>query len=251
MMQKAPRLAFRIDRDRTAPPLAAGQVHVWIVWLNAFRHHADAAVLDEIERMRAMRFRFDRDRIGFMTGRAMLRRILGVYLDLPPVEIPLRTGEHGKPELGPLPDRDALHFNVSHSGDLALYAVTQEGPVGIDVEQMRPVSDLDGVADVVMSPRERAAFAALDESDRPDFFHSTWVRKEAYLKASGDGLMRSPTLVEFGALLGAEREPIRDLEDPHVAERWRCSAWRPERGYWSALVMPASIDRAAIFDVLD
>ncbi len=250
MMLAAPRLAFRIAHDLAAPPLAAGEVHVWVVRLDAFHHLADAATLDESERMRAMRFRFDRDRIGFMTGRAMLRRILGVYLHLPPAEIPLRTGEHGKPELGPLPDRDTLHFNVSHSGDLALYAVTREGPVGIDVEQMRPVPDLDGVADLVMSPRERAAFAALDEADRPDFFHGAWARKEAYLKASGDGLMRSPTLVEFGALLGAEREPIRDLEDANAAERWRCSAWQPERGYWSALVTPSSVDRAAIFDLL-
>jgi 4'-phosphopantetheinyl transferase len=240
-----------IQADTLAPPeLKSGEAHVWIARLDTLHDHPDATtILDEKERARAANFRFDRDRQLYMLGRATLRRILGAYLGIAPVDVPLRAGQHGKPELGPSLGAAALHFNVSHSGNLALYAVTRDGPVGVDVEQARFVPDLDGVADLVLSEREKAAFSALVPTDRHAFFHSAWARKEAYLKALGDGLMRAPTSIEFGALLGEPGETIRDWEDPRASERWRMTAWQPETGYWSALVTTIFTERAAICEL--
>jgi 4'-phosphopantetheinyl transferase len=232
-----------------APDLAAGEAHVWIARLDALDDHADAttAILDDRERARAANFRFDRDRQLYILGRMTLRRILAAYLDIMPAEVLLRAGHHGKPELGPPFGIDALHFNVSHSGDVALYAFTRDGPIGVDVEQTRALPDLDGLADLVLSPREKAIFHALAPTDRQDFFQTAWARKEAYLKALGDGLMRSPTSIEFGALLGEPGETIHDLENSSAG--WRVVAWQPMAGYRSALVTTKFTRSATILDL--
>lgn len=244
---------FRPEGDIATPELSPGEAHVWIVRLDALHGHAEAAadILDEAERARARNFRFDRDRLLYRLGRATLRRLLSAYLGIEPADVPLRTGLHGKPELGAPFDTPPLHFNVSHSGDLALYAVTRDGPVGIDVEQMRPIPDLQGVAELVLSPLERTTFSSLDTGRRQAFFHEAWARKEAYLKALGDGLMRPPTSIEFGALLGEPGEAIRDREDEAASRRWRVTAWQPEQGYWAALAAPAFTESIALFESVE
>lgn len=244
---------FRLGGDLAAPELSPGEAHVWIARLDAPHGHAEDAadILDGAERARAANFRFDRDRLLYSLGRMTLRRLLSAYLGIEPVDVPLRAGLHGKPELGAPFDTPPLHFNVSHSGNLALYAVTRDGPVGIDVEQMRPIPDLLGVAELVLSPREKAAFSTLGTGDRQAFFHEAWARKEAYLKALGDGLMHPPTSIEFGALLGEPGEAIRDREDEAASSRWRVAAWQPEPGYWAALVTETFTGSAALFDIVE
>lgn len=241
-MRTAPGLSIRYGGEGTAPPPRPGEVQLWSVPLDRLAGEEEVArtLLVPGERERALRFRFDRDRRLFMLGRMMLRRILGATLGISPADVPLHAGRHGKPELVPRSDGPIVHFNLSHSDGLALYAVSREGPIGVDVERIRPMDDLDGVAALVMSPRERAAFTGLDDAERLAFFHAAWTRKEAYLKAIGDGLMRSPALIEFGALLG-ERETIRDLEAADVDRRWRIAAWQAD-GYCSALVAASSVD---------
>ncbi|WP_162140530.1 4'-phosphopantetheinyl transferase family protein [Sphingomonas sp. PR090111-T3T-6A] len=242
---------FRPEGHLGIPELSPGEAHVWIARLDALCGHAEAAtgILDETERARAANFRFDRDRLLYMLGRMTLRRLLSAYLGTEPADVPLRVGPYGKPELGSPFDTAPLHFNVSHSGDLALYAITRDGPVGIDVEQIRPIADLQGVAELVLSPREKAAFSALRMGDRQAFFHEAWARKEAYLKALGDGLMRPPTSIEFGALLGERGETIRDREDEAASDRWRVAAWQPEEGYWASLVTTIFTRNTAILDI--
>jgi len=243
--------AFRPEGNLSAPALPPGEAHVWIARLDALHGHAEAAtrILDETERARAANFRFDRDRLLYMLGRMTLRRLLSVYLNIEAADVPLRAGPYGKPELGGPVDAAPLHFNVSHSGDLALYAVTRDGPIGIDVEQKRPIPHLQGVADLVLSQREKAAFSTLGTEERQAFFHEAWARKEAYLKALGDGLMRPPTSIEFGALLGEPGETIRDREDEAVSDRWRVSAWQPEEGYQASLVATIFTRKVALFDI--
>lgn len=248
-----PRQAFRLNDMTCPPPLASGEAHVWIARLDTLRGHGGTAaiLLDTKEQARAANFRFDRDRLLYMLGRMTLRRILGAYLGIAPADVPLSAGHRGKPELGPPFGVAALHFNVSHSGGLALYVVTRDGPAGIDIEQERAVSDLESVSELVLSPREKAAFERVDTADRQAFFHAAWARKEAYLKALGDGLMRSPTSIEFGALLGEPGETIRDSEDAGASDRWRITTWQPETGYWAALVTTIFTRNAAIFDLND
>jgi 4'-phosphopantetheinyl transferase len=244
----APQPGISPDATLTAPELVTGDVHVWTIRLDADRA-PDASALDACERERAAAFVFERDRVAFVRRRAALRRILGAYLGVPAADVPIRAGDHGKPELGPPFDRAGLQFNVSNSGDLALCAVTLAGPVGIDVEQVRPMADLDGVAELVLSRNERAAFAKADEPDRLTLFHAAWTRKEAYLKARGEGLLRSPTLIEFGALLGEAGEPIRDSDDAGAAIGWQVTAWQPAPGFGAALVIKNPCGRIGHFAI--
>lgn len=233
----------------TAPALLAGDVHVWTIRLGA-SSFSSADLLDAGERERAANFVFERDRIAFVRRRSALRRILGAYLRVPAADVSIRAGEHGKPELGQPLDNAGLHFNMSNSADLALCAVTLGGPLGVDVEQIRPMADLDGVAELILTPNERAVFHAAGESDRLALFHAAWTRKEAYLKACGEGLMRSPDLVEFGALLGETGEPIRDLDDASAGTGWQVTAWEPATGYAAALVTKTPGGQICHFGIL-
>ncbi len=219
--------------------LAIGDVHVWTVSLHAEPAQLTeaAGLLAEDERVRAGRYRFACDRAMFILGRAALRRILAAYLSIAPAEVKLRSGRFGKPGLDPSSHGSDLRFNASGSGSLSVYAVALGQEVGIDLEHARPIADLACVADLVLSPRERAVFISLDDaSRRVQFFLGAWTRKEAYLKARGEGLQRAPTCIEFGALLGEIRESIRDGEDPDAASRWWVTAWRPAPDYAAAMV---------------
>lgn len=120
-----------------------------------------------------------------------LRRVLGRYLDEAPEGIELAAGEHGKPRLAREPER--LAFNLSHSGELALIALTQGHEVGVDVELMKPERDLVALAERALAPEAAAAVRAAAEDDRVRLFYELWTRHEARLKCLGVGLARRPT----------------------------------------------------------
>lgn len=168
------------------PRLGAHEVHVWRVSLEssmtAIGRHTRA--LSDDERDRAAAFRRRRDAIRFVVAHAALRDVLGRYLDVEPDRIRFERGPHGKPRLSD----DRVRFNLSHSGDLALCAVTRHREVGVDVEQIAPeLADLR-VAEAEFSESEIAALRALPDDARPAEFLALWTRKEAALKATGDGL---------------------------------------------------------------
>jgi 4'-phosphopantetheinyl transferase len=153
---------------------------------------ADAAmaVLDATERQRAARLHFDRDRQHFVLGRAFLRRVLAGYSDRPPEAIALAQGPHGKPALAD-PD-DELRFNFSRSGPICVVAVTKGAEIGVDVEELRSVRDMDNA----LTPRERTLVRAAPHERRDGILLRCWTRKEAVLKAAGTGLMARPDLLD-------------------------------------------------------
>ncbi len=151
--------------------------------------------LSEDERARAQRFRAARDRDAFVHGRATIKQILGSYIDCPPEDIQFKTGQHGKPYL---PAHDSLHFNWSHAGDRWLMAVTRDGPVGADIEQVCPDLDWRGSAGIAFNPSE-ISFVERQVSGRARRFYALWVRKEAAFKAVGFGLhndMAQTTIID-------------------------------------------------------
>jgi len=147
-----------------------------------------AAMLSESERQRASRFTFERDRKRFIAARATLRRLLAARLGVQPEEVELVYGQHGKPALGGRFANSELRFNVSHCDDLAVYAFARGREVGVDVEAVRWFADADDVAARFFSKSENKAYAALDSLDKPSGFFNCWTRKEAFIKAIGDGL---------------------------------------------------------------
>jgi 4'-phosphopantetheinyl transferase len=162
------------------------EVDVWRLDLNST--HAAAVVfasrLDEAERARAERFRVARARAQFERSRSALRALLGRYLGRSAAALRLTTGAHGKPQLAD----GALHFNVSHAGRWALIAIARR-PLGIDIEQVRALSDLDGLC-AQLHPSEAVFIREVaDAEQRQRRFLACWTAKEAALKALGCGLL--------------------------------------------------------------
>jgi 4'-phosphopantetheinyl transferase len=139
------------------------------------------AVLSADERSRASRFVSESARVAFITARSAMRTILSEYLRQPPASLRLALGRHGKPYLA---DCENLHFNLSHSGELAALAISERRRLGVDIERFRPVS-MDVVADS-LSPAELCRMQAAPDSIAS--FYAHWTMKEAYLKALGEGL---------------------------------------------------------------
>jgi 4'-phosphopantetheinyl transferase len=218
-------------------PLLAGDVHVWSVSLECARSIVSEAfdTLSGDERDRARRFHFERDSRRFVRARAALRQILGGYLEMDPADLSFRYGTHGKPALTGNA-AGALSFNVSHSDELALIAVARPGvELGVDVEAIRSMPDADDIACRNFAPAEVARLSVLPAQMREAAFFRCWTRKEAYLKALGDGLARP--LDSFEVTLRAD-EPVelRVASDPGEAARWTLAALEPAWGFAAALV---------------
>ena len=165
-----------------SPRLRPDEVHVYLAELAG---PADAAVLDEEERTRAARFAFESDRRRYVAAHAALRGILSRYLGCGPREVCYRAGPRGKPALA---GGGGPEFNMSHSGDLALYAVAAGRAVGVDVERVRPEVALELTEARFFTPAETEALLALPTDARARAFFSVWTRKEACLKTTGEGL---------------------------------------------------------------
>jgi 4'-phosphopantetheinyl transferase len=176
---------------------------------------ADSDSLSADERQRAGRFRFERDAAAFSRTRAGLRTLLGAYLGMPPASLRFRLGPFGKPSL----EWDCpFDFNVSHSDGLALVAITRGRQVGIDVERVRPICGwrLAGF----LSPGELAQIERLPERDREQAFFRCWVRKEAYLKATGVGLHSEPTGLTVSVDAQTPPTLVHVEDSPEAPEIW-------------------------------
>ena len=151
------------------------------------------------ERIRAKRFRFDLDRKRYIVRRGLVRTILGTYIGVEPDRVQFCYGKHGKPVLTNTFGGESIHFNVSHSAGLALFAFTRGCEIGVDVECIRDIPEMDQIAERFFSKRENAVFLTLPESKKKEAFFCCWTRKEAFIKAIGDGLSRP--LEEFDVSL--------------------------------------------------
>ncbi len=180
----AERLAARgrPDGDRAA----VDAVQVWSERLDAPAPRGDAVEwLDDDERARAGRFRFERDRRRFVARRAFLRAVLAGALDIAPADIRYRTSGTTRPELEAVYD---LSFSTSHSGDLAVVAVSRERIVGVDIGVVRPIPDAQDLAAAFFTAREHEVLEATPIEGRSTAFLRLWTRKEAYAKAVGLGM---------------------------------------------------------------
>ncbi len=162
-------------------------VHLW--WADLARDGLEIdrlqALLSPSERDRAARFHTVELRRRFITGRGILRTLLGSYLAEDPAGVPLTVGDFGKPRLAG--QRPTLYFNVSHADDLAVYAFAGECEIGVDVERVQPVAEWQDIAASHFEESEAATLTALPETQRATAFIGAWTRHEARLKVSGLG----------------------------------------------------------------
>jgi 4'-phosphopantetheinyl transferase len=221
------------------PPWPDGEVHVWRATLHApAKSFAEfGQCLSPDERQRYDRFRFERDRKRYLVGRGLLRALLGCYLDMTPDQLRFDYTSFGKPHLALGSARQELQFNLSHSGELLLIAVAAGRALGIDVEQVRADIDAGAIAARYFSANEQAALAELAGTEQIDAFFDCWTRKEAYIKAKGDGL--SLPLDQFDVSLKPSQAArlLGTRPDPAEAHRWHLAELDVAGGYKAALAV--------------
>ncbi len=180
-------IATRWSEPPTHLDLPAGVVDSWLARLDTpLPDEFDASSeLTDDELERAAKFRFDRDRQRYVVAHVALRRLLGRYLGVAPRSVPLVRQDGGKPALA---GSETLAFNMSHASDLGLFGFRREGSLGVDVERIRPNIEISSIAERFFTPTESKQIDHAEGDTRFRHFFTTWVRKEAVLKAVGQGL---------------------------------------------------------------
>jgi 4'-phosphopantetheinyl transferase len=210
------------------PSLQHDRLHIWRIPLGDSRMDRGANWLSAGELEQAASYRPGQDRMRFIRRRAALRQLLAAYVNCSAKKIAFSRGKWGKLGLLGAPD---VQFSVSQSGDWALIALTRCVSIGLDVEQVRELADLDEIAAVVLGPRETLALSSMPKKERTRAFYQSWIRKEAYVKMLGLGLFKELRSIDIERL-GDELVAIREHD--------RCAA------HFLAEVVPANHFVAAV-----
>lgn len=230
------------------PPPSAEWIDLWAVRLVAPEPALDLfrRVLSPDEYARASRFQFDHLKHSYLISTGSLRALIGRYLGTDPARVRFEFGQNGKPRVGP---NQEFCFNASHSGSLGLFAFTVGCELGIDVERIRPLSGMNEIAARFFCAGEAAELLALPDSERLHAFFLCWTRKEAYLKATGEGL--SASLNQFQVAL-RPRDVCRIIHcDPCTPEEWALHNLKPAPGFAAALAYRGPRRRVRLFGVLE
>ncbi len=224
--------------EGTLSVVMSNTVHIYCANLGQLQTQLEQLyqTLSPDEMQRACRFHFDQDRHNFMTSRGLLRKLLAAHLHIEAQRIQFCYNPYGKPELAPPFHESKLSFNVAHSGDWALYAITYQRRIGIDIERIRPEIDYENLALHVFSNAEQQMLQLVLPAQRVKAFYNGWALKEAYIKAQGMGL--SLPLDQFTISLSPE-QPARLVSTEHSPEQaalWSMQALTSIAGYAAALV---------------
>jgi len=230
--------------------LSEDDVHIWRAQLDlpAAQIQQLLHTLSTDEQQRADRFYFDKDKNHFIAGRGLLRTLLARYLDLEAVQLKFAYSSRGKPTLATTSLGGKIDFNLSHSRGMALYAFTRNRQIGVDLEYIRSVSDVDQLAKRFFSPRESAVISSLRPDQKQEEFFKAWTGKEAYLKATGDGLAG---LEEVEIVLNPG-EPVALLSiqgDQQAASDWCLSPLDPAPGYRAAVAVKGHDWHLTMWDI--
>ena len=227
--------------------LSAGRIEVFFIDLKQPTHEQAwyEASLTSKESQRAARYRIDEKRTEFAVTRGSLRRLLASLTGIEPERVPLEFGLHGKPSL----KHDSIRFNVSHSHDAALIAITLDSEIGVDIEQVRPRVSYMRLAERFFSPVERDELLQLPKDDQQFGFFACWTRKEALLKADGSGIARG--LDTFDVLVDPAMPAVlletRWPDDAHAA--WRLADIDVGPYYRAAIASNSTIDELRLWRV--
>lgn len=219
--------------------LDSSEVHVWRASLDlpASRTQRLEQPLSLDEREKAERFYFQKDRKRFIVTRGLLRMILSLYLEIEPGQLRFDYDIYGKPTLARESGEAGLCFNLSHSHGIALYAVTRNREIGVDIERVRADVEIQQIAERFFSPQEYETLCALPSNMQAEAFFACWTRKEAYIKARGEGLAFPLNQFDVSLAPGEPAALLSTKGDPQEASRWSLHELDPGPGYVAALAV--------------
>jgi 4'-phosphopantetheinyl transferase len=243
--------------------LSEGEVHVWRAWLDLPQPGIQALeqTLSDDERVRAQRFRFVKDRTHFIAARGLLRAILGRYLSREPQTLSFSYNAYGKPALAEMPEGvgtnpscqrrlvaatasqsgrtkgEGLSFNATHAQGMALYAITCNRAIGVDLEYIQRQVEWEAVAERFFSPYEVSMLRAVPSHTRHIAFFNCWTRKEAYIKARGMGLSLALDQFDVSLIPGEPAALLNIREEGQDISNWSLYDLYPGNDYIAALAL--------------
>ncbi len=219
------------------PDLSAGEAHIWQVGLEQSDETVEffGQLLSEGEQERAQRFHFEKDQRKYTIARGVLRMLIGKYQNVSPELLQISTGKYGKPAVTEAFNQPEIFFNISHSDNLAVFAFTRETEIGVDVEHARQLKEMKRIARRFFSKHEYTVLNSLPKDEQIAGFFNAWTRKEAFIKALGEGL--SHPLDSFAVTLkpGTDAGLLWVTGAPAEAAQWSLVSWQPAEDYVAAL----------------
>jgi len=235
-------------RGPASPVIWPNEVHVWKIDLSAPWSRENRETLSNDERVRARRFRFHTDGDRFIAARSSLRTILARYLWTRPAELKFGVNPFGKPHLVPGQDQLGLRFNLSHSHEMALLAVARNRDVGVDIEFMRRDFATDDIAQRFFSRSEVNQLESIASELKTKAFFNCWTRKEAYIKARGEGLSFPLDQFDVSFAPNAPAALLANRRDRKEVSRWSFQALCPAPEYAAALAVEAGFSRMCLWN---
>jgi 4'-phosphopantetheinyl transferase len=232
------------------PPLTGGVIHLWMLSLNRSSQESEHyfSLLSDDEKVRAEKFYFPTARNHFIAGRGLLRTLLGKYLAIEPGCIEFQYEKHGKPKLRENQASQPIQFNLSHSEEWGIVALCLDLRIGVDIEMIRPMADMDDLATRFFTDRESALIESLSGDEKQESFYKIWTCKEAYLKGSGEGLLLPLDQVEVWTEADGSTRLLS--KDGREMTEWQLHTFNPQPGYQCAICVEGG-DMELVFQSFD
>ncbi len=220
----------------TSFSLSDQDIFVWLIHIPECVEDIsrDFELLDDHEKARAAAFKFACDKHSFIVSHVALRKILGRYLEIPAQTIHFEYNQYDKPHLSNL-TQENVHFNLSHSHEYALIAITLNHEIGADIEQMQTTRDLGQIAERFFSQAEFEEYSSLLPDQKVEGFYNAWTRKEAFIKAIGEGLHYS--LKDFIVNLTPGKVAKLESIKEGVIQSWQLMGFKPCKDYCAAIAV--------------
>ena len=202
-------------------------------------------LLSPDEKNRAQKFRFAEDKRNYIVARGILRSLIGKYLNINPAQISFQYNEFGKPKIA---DNNPLHFNISHSRNIALFGFTNKMNVGVDVEWVNPNIEVKDIASSFFSTNEILKLLALPEKQQALGFFNCWTRKEAFIKAVGEGLSFPLDKFEVSLEPGKTAKLLATDWDPKAVSNWSMYTMSPKADFVGSLVIEGIVEKVKFWN---
>ena len=230
--------------------LKRNQTHLWFIHIHDLKEHMAFLndFLSEDERLKALKFRFEKDKNSSIITRGALRYLSSIYLNLKPKDIIFKYGDYGKPDF----DLDTkLKFNVSHSGAMAIIGFVLEADIGVDIEHIKSDFDVLDIASNYFSNSEIASLKQLPQTHLARGFYRCWTRKESFIKAKAKGL--SFPLDSFSVSIDSDdHTALLETKWNHKEkDLWRLFSFSPQENYLGAISVKGNIKTIRYYNFKD